>query len=974
MRNHSKKIVGFRFYISLLFLIFLPGIGARPVNAAEIILNSALSVTVPATQAGNPGDFVTYVLELSNRGPVSINLQVDYLSDRQWTVLGDTSISIPAHSAKQYYPVTIFIPAGAPAGIEEQVRIRFKISGETFPLPEVLVPVRVNSVSTINFTVPPSGKGALGTTVPYHITISNSGNTVEQVTVKYRSSNAFKISVLPELFELNPGSSQVILVEHHIPGNTILSSDQIELTFSWGNEQKIVTLTTLILDQLDELKDQFYIWKGSLNLSQAIGDSNYYFSLNGDWGPERSADFFFTKSNWFSDIQYESWDVKLGEFFLAWPGLVTPTGSGPANLYLSKKLPKDRYVSLYRFRYVSENGSGRDLLGAEARYNPNNTFRLLHDPAPSQETSINAADIVEWRYQTQYQNSYDWSNTFSANLADFDGLAGSFQLFSRNKAWNWSANYLYQQNLYDVLDKQAFQLYFYKIKEKPDALTGSFTLNYETRNLDEHADGINLYDDYRLEAVLLWPSNLRFNVNYTYHNRNQSFNGESLTYGLGSAWKNNRYSHEWWAVHTSDRGQDWLGSETISSAEYSRFDWWTLYQYSDHEDLIFNPQLDTDDFKVGLGYRRRWDFGPVLSNLWYLFPNAGSKLEWQADLEWPIYQYYLLFRYSGIWDDGSYTNSTCSLSVTKKFAFPIKKPLGTIEGLAFLDKNHNGIRDAGENPIPNLGLLVDGKTAFQTDAEGKFRLNGLSPGEHLLMVDSQYVMVYIPAFPANKFDLKPYQTLNVDFPVARTQNITGVVYRDRNTNQRQEPDEFGLAAVPLLLKDLSSPDESIRTHTNADGFFAFYQLKPGRYLLTADKQNLPENWQLPADFKDLEIDATHLEDLMPFTIGMVPFEKPVEIITLSDSQLIMSVDQELAYTGQAITITIDSRSRLRRLRLALPDGSLISLNAAAPESSWSHRWTIPAKAPVGEAKIICVAESLTGEAIQEELTIFILNR
>jgi hypothetical protein len=180
MNNFYKKVFCFHWYISLIFLILLLLGASHQVLAVEVILNSAVSVVVPEQQSGNPGDYVSYILQLNNRSVNELNLQVEYVSEHRWNILGDTLISLPAHTSNQYFPVTIFIPQNIPAGFEDKVRVRFKLSGETFFLPEVVLPVLVNGVSAIKFTPPAPVKGIYGSTVTYEIMVSNNGNTDEQ--------------------------------------------------------------------------------------------------------------------------------------------------------------------------------------------------------------------------------------------------------------------------------------------------------------------------------------------------------------------------------------------------------------------------------------------------------------------------------------------------------------------------------------------------------------------------------------------------------------------------------------------------------------------------------------------------------------------------------------------------------------------------------------------------------------------------
>ncbi len=62
-------------------------------------------------------------------------------------------------------------------------------------------------------------------------------------------------------------------------------------------------------------------------------------------------------------------------------------------------------------------------------------------------------------------------------------------------------------------------------------------------------------------------------------------------------------------------------------------------------------------------------------------------------------------------------------------------PTGSITGVAFVDANRNGVRDAGEGPmVGNVLYAFDGSGAYAgqatTDATGRYEIAGLRAGEH----------------------------------------------------------------------------------------------------------------------------------------------------------------------------------------------------------------------------------------------------
>jgi hypothetical protein len=55
-------------------------------------------------------------------------------------------------------------------------------------------------------------------------------------------------------------------------------------------------------------------------------------------------------------------------------------------------------------------------------------------------------------------------------------------------------------------------------------------------------------------------------------------------------------------------------------------------------------------------------------------------------------------------------------------------------GVLFLDENDNGRRDAGEAGAANVVILLDGRFAARTDADGRFVFPAVVAGDHFLVV------------------------------------------------------------------------------------------------------------------------------------------------------------------------------------------------------------------------------------------------
>ena len=968
---HSHKFI---FYTSLTVILFLLVFFTLPVFANEVVLNTSFSVTIPEKQSGNPGEFITYVLDLQNRSALPAELRVEYLSPSNWSVIGDTFITIPANTSNFFFPVTVLIPPDATANHEELVQIRFKLKGETFTLPKVNIPVRVNPVSSVNFDTSPTLKGTYGSTVSYKVTVSNNGNTAESFSVQSRSENSWLFTIQPSIFKLSPGEKKDIIVEHKIPLYTEIPADHLYLTFSWGSQQKLVTLTTWVTDQNEELSQQYYIWQGQFSLSHSnlnnlsSTDPNAFFSISGQWEPQGWAQFYLSDPyyddtrTWYGNVKYRDWVIKTGEFPLSWSGLVTPATS-EGTVFLTHSNDQES-ISLYKWN---------NNFGVEADYNNYSTFRLLHS-----SLSDVTSNIMEWNYWQNISPGLKWAHALTYNLSNSDAFGYSLNLDGSKQKLLWNTNYQYLQGFMDFNRKKIIT---FNLLEPPtnESITAEVFVNYESKLFNEKDPQTgelhpNLSNDYRLETSWRWPSNFNLRFVRDYHYIYNSLNADSSSVFFESNWTSGSFANEGWFNFSADNDED---THTL----YSKIYLLTTYTLNNYEDLLLNPQIVTyhptistnDTSKLGIGYRHRWDNGLELTSMLFNYFNSIGHHGTDLGINWRFYQHQLVFKYSGIWLQGSHTTDILSLSYNQKFSTPVQKPIGTVEGIAFIDRNHNGLMDNSESTVTKVAFLLDGKTPFSSDESGCYKITGLEPGEHHINLNSLYDVIYLTTTPEITVNVKPYQTLKIDLPLIRSQNITGIIYFDQNSNQHHDDNEPCLAGIPVILTTKTGP-EPLRVYSNRYGLFTFYQLPPEPIQISVDRNLLPEDLQLPLGFMPLEISGDQLENMPPIQIGLIPYVKPIEMITPPTPKLNLSVSKELIYNNETLKILITSINSLKGLTLELPSGEVVTLNPTATQTQWSYLWKVSASLKPGQYKIIARAKTATGEDCKADVNLIILKK
>lgn len=945
------------------------------VYAGEIVLNTALSVTVPDQQNGDPGDFLTYVLAFQNRSNYPLDLQIEYLTGPDWNIIGDAMVTIPANTKNHFFPVTVIVPMNAQANMVKNIEIGFKIYGEVFNLPMVSIPVFVNPISTINFSVPSPQSGLNGATVDYSVVVTNTGNTLEYFSVKGASENKWPLEIEPSNFQLNPNQSQTVTIKHQIPGYSETEYDQVELKFTWGNEQKIIFLTTSITDKFAKMADSYYIWQGQLSASHpdmtepGLTDPNLSFSMNGQWKPDSTYQLYMSdllndlNRRYYTHFKTDAWDVKAGDFSLPWEGMVGPKSS-LGNLRAVHNVGGRSY-GFYAWDNL-EGQSSKHPLGLEIFLNDNSRFSLLNHYLNDSEQTV-----LEWDYRTNLSSGLKWSNSLAYNVSDSDGYAFGIGLDRYYGNWYFTSKAQTFKEISDYQDKMRLHLTLYQpLSNEKMTIYNQFL--YEARTLEDASPDLTSeiidYDDYYIETIFYWPFGLNLRFSYQYQLTNGSFSKHNTSFFMEDAFEKGHYRHEWWLNHSIDNSND------DTNSNYTKLNWETEYALSKNNDLLFNSQIisnstsSDNESKLGFGFQQRLYHNSLeWRSLLYHYFNSKPKHSLECSLDWRIYQYHLALEYTGVRNSDSFTDSL-NFVVRKKFSIPIQKPLGTIEGIAFLDRNQNGKLDNDETPLRKMILVLDGSTTFETDQDGRFIIYGLTPGEHQISLDPLYEVIYLPKIPVTTVTVKPYQTIQLDLPFIRSQNITGKIYFDRNNNGRQDLDEPNLSGIPINLLNIDQ-NEKFQAYSSSNGQFIFYQLAPGLYQFNFDDELLPDNMQAPSNLDTITIDSRNLEESPLIKIGLLPFERPINIVK-EETQLLLYLNQELIKPGAVIELIIESRFILKSLELILPTEEVVRLETLS-NTAWNYRWRVPQHIPAGQVKIKCNGIDPEGKTHQAEALLVI---
>ncbi|MFZ9612714.1 MAG: DUF7619 domain-containing protein [Crocinitomicaceae bacterium] len=175
-------------------------------------------------------------------------------------------------------------------------------------------------------------------------------------------------------------------------------------------------------------------------------------------------------------------------------------------------------------------------------------------------------------------------------------------------------------------------------------------------------------------------------------------------------------------------------------------------------------------------------------------------------------------------------------------------------GQVYCDANDNGVMDAGETPIANAPISVNGTVAY-TNTNGMYNISypGVINDTAVLSLNSNWLtqhgysilnnngsnINYILGTPCNSGI--PVNTIN--FPlncggtVSPTLCYSGFVFCDANGNGVMNANEAPLAGAPVLLYNTSASNSSITVYTDSTGYFSYCgQMSTSTYLIATISQ------------------------------------------------------------------------------------------------------------------------------------------
>lgn len=179
-----------------------------------------------------------------------------------------------------------------------------------------------------------------------------------------------------------------------------------------------------------------------------------------------------------------------------------------------------------------------------------------------------------------------------------------------------------------------------------------------------------------------------------------------------------------------------------------------------------------------------------------------------------------------------------------------------ISGYVYQDDSNDGVRDAGEAPIPGTEInLIDSSgrvlATARTNQDGRYEFDGILPGQYGIsqvqpsgFVDGIDTVGTVRGVPIgtnvandllSQIELKQGDSgVEYNFGELLTASLSGRVHVDIDEDCVLDPGEEVLSGVTIRLLDASG-NEIARTVTDINGRYSFENLVPGDYTAVQDQ-------------------------------------------------------------------------------------------------------------------------------------------
>ncbi len=207
---------------------------------------------------------------------------------------------------------------------------------------------------------------------------------------------------------------------------------------------------------------------------------------------------------------------------------------------------------------------------------------------------------------------------------------------------------------------------------------------------------------------------------------------------------------------------------------------------------------------------------------------------------------------------------------------------GAITLLPFLDVDGNGLRDPGEPKASNLQFRINGGSIVRNDKDTTIRILDLTPYQSYLLELDKNSFDNISWQMHNltmKVMIDPNQFKTIEVPISVMGEAAGTVYNGQNGQGRI-----------LVCFYRSDSTLAARTLTESDGYYSYLGLKPGKYTVRIDPEQL-KKLKMVSTPEMMPVTVTHSFDgdiieSLDFILGPDPDQQPDTAKVVSQTETV----------------------------------------------------------------------------------------
>jgi len=155
---------------------------------------------------------------------------------------------------------------------------------------------------------------------------------------------------------------------------------------------------------------------------------------------------------------------------------------------------------------------------------------------------------------------------------------------------------------------------------------------------------------------------------------------------------------------------------------------------------------------------------------------------------------------------------------------------GMITGVVFEDVDSDGRMQHGDNPIPNVEIVLDGKQRTRTDAQGRYTFPRVTMGTHEVEILFAPAKAFYFTTPSRvETDVNAQVNFGVGFSLS---HLFGTIRNDAG---------LAVAGVEIIV---ARDGQTYRARSNGDGKYKISGLTSGEYSVSIEADSIPAGYRI----------------------------------------------------------------------------------------------------------------------------------